>query len=269
MIHANFHTHTTLCDGADTPEAMAEAALALGFRQLGFSGHMDPDIHMDWAAYRRRIADLRAAYEGRMDILCGVELDAFWTGEEPAGAEYVIGSTHFLPDSGGALVALDDSFDRVDRLCRERFGGDWYALCAAYYAAEAEVVAKTRCRIVGHFDLVARFNHQHPAFDETDPRYLKPAMEALTALAETGAAFELNCGAYNRGRRRDFYPIRPLLRELALRNVPLFISSDAHSKALLDGGFADACLCARACGYRAVRILRHEGERIVTDEVPI
>ena len=74
MLKANFHTHTTLCDGADSPEAMAEAALALGFEQLGFSGHMDPDIHMDWPAYRGRIAALREQYRGRLDILCGAEL---------------------------------------------------------------------------------------------------------------------------------------------------------------------------------------------------
>ena len=30
MIRANYHTHTTLCDGKDTPAAMAEAARRLG-----------------------------------------------------------------------------------------------------------------------------------------------------------------------------------------------------------------------------------------------
>ena len=29
MIRANFHTHTTFCDGADTPEEMVDRALAL------------------------------------------------------------------------------------------------------------------------------------------------------------------------------------------------------------------------------------------------
>ena len=89
MIRANFHTHTTLCDGADTPRAMAERAEALGFEQLGFSGHMDPDIHMDFPAYLREIADLRRAYAGRLDILCGAELDQWWPRSRVEGAEYV------------------------------------------------------------------------------------------------------------------------------------------------------------------------------------
>ena len=37
MIKANFHTHTTMCDGKNTAEEMAERAVVLGFNQLGFS----------------------------------------------------------------------------------------------------------------------------------------------------------------------------------------------------------------------------------------
>ena len=75
MLRANYHTHTVLCDGSDTPEAMAEQAVRLGFEHLGFSGHMDPDIHMDWPAYVERIGALRERYAGVLDVLMGVELD--------------------------------------------------------------------------------------------------------------------------------------------------------------------------------------------------
>ncbi len=270
MLKANFHTHTTLCDGADSPEAMAEAALALGFEQLGFSGHMDPDIHMDWPAYRGRIAGLREQYRGRLDILCGAELDRDWAGEPVTGAEYIIGSTHFLPDANGKLTALDHTFEQSETLCRETFGGDWYRLCAAYFEAEAQVAARTGCDIVGHFDLITRFNHQFPRFDESDPRFLRPAMEAMEALARTGAAFELNTGAYNRNRRRDFYPARPLLEFLHTLGAPLFISSDAHSKALLRGGFDDALAAAAACGWKAVCVLAHDRDgKVIRKDVPL
>ena len=39
MVRSNFHTHTRYCDGKDSPAELAEAAFALGFRALGFSGH--------------------------------------------------------------------------------------------------------------------------------------------------------------------------------------------------------------------------------------
>ena len=71
-------------------------------------------------------------------------------------------------------------------------------------------------------------------------------------------AFELNTGAWNRGRRRDFYPIRPLLARLAELGAPLFLSTDAHSADLLDAGLAEAARAAAACGFRAACVLRHD-----------
>ena len=46
-LRANYHTHTTFCDGSDSAEDVVLAAIDKGFSHLGFSGHMDPDIHMN------------------------------------------------------------------------------------------------------------------------------------------------------------------------------------------------------------------------------
>ena len=69
---ANFHTHTTFCDGKNTAEEMVRQAISLGFSQLGFSGHMDPDIHMDIQAYFNEIRRLADIYSDKIEILCGV-----------------------------------------------------------------------------------------------------------------------------------------------------------------------------------------------------
>lgn len=58
-LRANYHTHTTFCDGSDTAEDVVLAAIGKGFLHLGFSGHMDPDIHMDIDAYFSEIERLR------------------------------------------------------------------------------------------------------------------------------------------------------------------------------------------------------------------
>ena len=253
----NYHTHTTLCDGKNTPAEVAETAYRKGFDALGFSGHMDPSIHMDWPRYMWEITALQKQYQGRMDILLGVELDQVWKDAPVPGAEYVIGSTHFIPLPDGHLGCVDWTWEESNRVCRTYYGGDWYRFTAAYYAAEAQVWEKTRCDILGHFDLVTRFNHERPSFDEADPRYLGPAMDALEALAATGAVFEVNCGAYNRNRRRDFYPARPLLRRLRELGAEVCLSSDAHQAELLDGGFADAKEALRACGFDHVVCSRH------------
>ena len=38
MCRFSYHTHTTFCDGKNTPMEMAEAALRQGLTALGFSG---------------------------------------------------------------------------------------------------------------------------------------------------------------------------------------------------------------------------------------
>ena len=70
-VRADFHVHTTFCDGAAAPREMAEAALSAGLTALGFSGHsfvpFDPSCGMDAetaARYRAEIHALRGEYAG-------------------------------------------------------------------------------------------------------------------------------------------------------------------------------------------------------------
>lgn len=41
MLKADFHTHTTYCDGKNTPAEMVKAAYDMGFTDFGISGHGD------------------------------------------------------------------------------------------------------------------------------------------------------------------------------------------------------------------------------------
>lgn len=257
MILANYHTHTTFCDGADTAEEMVRRAIALGFHTLGFSAHMDGGIPMDLSAYRAEIRRLQQVYAGNIDILCGVELDLPYTYADAADLDYRIGSTHYLPIHG-ELVAIDLSDELWQTTCREHFGGDPYRLTKAYYELEATVVDRLHPTFLGHFDLVSRFNDEHPTFDENDRRYLTPALEAMEQLVRTGTPFEINAGAYNRRRKREFYPNRTLLRALCDFGGEILFSTDAHSADLLQAGLADAAAVAKECGFTHYNLLRKD-----------
>lgn len=293
MIKSNFHTHTNLCDGMDTPEDMVKTALSLGFTALGFSGHMDTEIHMDFDAYRKEILRLQAEYKDRIDILLGVELDTLYDPAIAQKAEYVIGSTHYIPviqkDAGSGVtgrflppeevkipaapqnvVAVDSSAEEIQRLCDEIYGGDWYALTRDYYRTEATVSNRFPCTFIGHFDLVTRFNDSMHAFDETDPRYTGPALEALEYLAGKGIPFEINCGAVNRGRKKELYPRMEFLRALHSFGAEIVISSDAHDRFHLNGGFDIAENAAREAGYDHCLTLRHNADgAVVWEETPL
>lgn len=276
MLRGNFHTHTTFCDGKNTAQEMAGYAVDLGFTHLGFSGHMDPDIRMDLAAYDSEIRRLQGACRGKLDILRGVELDLLYVPQSRqeeellAGMEYLIGSVHFLEADGKAAFAVDDTAERLDAGCREYFGGDYYRMAKTYYEQEARVYDRLHCTFVGHFDLITRFNDDRHYLDESDRRYFMPALEAMEYLVSEGVPFEINCGAVNRGRKAELYPNRFLLKNLQEMGGRILISADAHQKELLNGGFDIAVRTAIECGFTHTLFLEHAGDGSVHfREIPL
>ena len=258
MLTANYHTHTTFCDGKDTPSQVAAWALQNGLTHLGFSGHMDPDIHMDFETYAAEIHRLQKQYASSMDILLGVELDTLYDPSCANAAEYVIGSTHFLALPDSSLCSVDSEPERLLQICDTWFGGDPYRMAKAYFELEETVYDRTRCSFVGHFDLITRYNDDLHFLEEDDPRYLGPAKEAMRHLVSQGVPFEINCGAVNRGRKQDFYPSHELLRSLHDFGGEIFINSDAHQKELLTGAFDQAIRAAIRCGFTHTNILEHD-----------
>lgn len=261
-LKANFHTHTNFCDGENTPREMIEEALRLGFTHLGFSAHgytwFDPEFLLDTDGYFKACRSLAEEYSDRIEILVGIEQDALADVEMSREADYLIGSTHYLKFDDRYL-AVDYSPEVTKEICETYFGGDYYAYCRAYYDLEAEVCERTHCDFIGHFDLVTRFNDVMHSFDETDPRYLKPALACLEYLAGKGIPFEINTGAINRGRKAEPYPIPVLLKALKSFGGEIVINSDSHSVKTLNGCFDVAVQKAIAAGFTHTNILTKQG----------
>ncbi|MGN0987098.1 MAG: PHP domain-containing protein, partial [Otoolea sp.] len=113
MMRADFHTHTTFCDGKNTPREMVEAAYRMGFTDFGISGHADfsmvePGFGMSdeaLKAYKEELLALREEYAGRMNLYIGIELDVLGPIQK---AEYAIGSVHAV-EKHGEIVCVDDT----------------------------------------------------------------------------------------------------------------------------------------------------------------
>lgn len=260
----NFHTHTTFCDGRDTPEAIAKAAYEMGFTALGFSGHSYLPFDESWcmrpgeeAAYRKAVAAVKAQYAGKLELFCGIEQD-YLSGRAAEGYDFVIGSVHCLP-CGSGFCSVDGSAQELAQLVQTQFGGDAYAMAEQYYAMVGQVVEKTGAQIVGHFDLITKFIEQQPLFDPHAPRYLKAATAALERLIAAGAVFEVNTGAMARGYRRAPYPDAVLLRQICRMGGQVIINSDCHNKQHLAFGFDQALQLASECGFRQVGIWTQHG----------
>ena len=265
-LKANYHTHSTFCDGVSTPRESVEQALRLGFEHIGFSGHMDADVHMEREKYTGEIRALQAEYGDRIEILCGVEWDNLYDTAAADGMDYVIGSTHFLDVPFVRPLSVDNTPEELVLLCREFYGGDYLKLCRDYYALEAAILDKYPCTFIGHFDLVTKFNHLLHFVDEEDPRYLKPAYEAMEYLVGRGVPFELNTRQSHKGR---FFPGQTLLRRLALLGGEILINSDAHSARELDRGFDEALQLAQSCGFDHTNYLTKKSGRLELVQVGI
>ena len=206
MIRIDYHVHTVFSDGKNTAREMAEAALALGMTELGFSDHAPMPIPQDWAIrperlreYLRTVQALAAEYRGRLSIRCGLEQDYF-SDPLPEEINYVIGSCHYIFQDG-CYLPVDESPKVLLAGCREHFGGNFYRMAAAYYALEGRCAEKTKADIIGHFDLITKFNEGEALFSESDPRYIRAATEAVDRLLTAGVPFEINTGAISRGYR--------------------------------------------------------------------
>ena len=250
-MKTNYHTHSTWCDGRDTPEEMILAAMGKGFDALGFSSHVSlpeddecvitPGREVDYAAEVRALA---ARYSGRLRVSLGVEADYIPGVTAPQRAryahiapDYIIGSIHYVIAPDGGRVPVDHAPELLARGIRAHFGGDASAFVRCYFAQERDMVARFDFDVLGHPDLVRKFNVRAPYFDETAPWYRDELRRTADAIAASGKIVEVNTGAISRGWLDDAYPSPVFRSELRERGVRFLLSSDAHSAAALDCAF--------------------------------
>ena len=251
-MKANYHTHSTWCDGKDTPRTVIEAAIAKGFDEIGFSSHaMLPEDDTDWVLtpekaprYAAEIRALAEEFKGRIRVRLGVEADYVPGGANPdrktyaaMAPEYIIGSIHFVVARDGARVPVDHTPQLLADGIRDHFGGDVERYVRTYFAQQRDMVSKFDFDIVGHLDLVRKFNAKHPYFDETAAWYREELVRTADAVAASGKIAEVNTGAISRGWLDDAYPssaFRALLRE---RGVRFVLSADAHAAETIDCAF--------------------------------
>lgn len=261
MVKSNYHTHSVFSDGENTLEEIAEAALKKGFVALGFSDHspisFDDSFCMPYAAYekyKRNISRLKAVYSGRLDILCGLELDYYSDGFDTDDLDYTVGSVHYVK-SGGIYYSVDDTPQTGKKGIDEGFGGDACAYAAAYYKNLCGHMQNNRVDIVGHFDLVTIFG----LVDEENPVYRRAALEAAEYAAELEIPIEINTGAVFKHRKKNPYPADFILKYFCAKGGSVVIDSDAHIAANLDFYFEEACEYLKSSGFKTAIRFRKDG----------
>ena len=229
------HCHTVFCDGKNTPEEMVLSAIEKGLDTIGISGHSYTSFDSTYCMtlegtkeYIRRINDLKAKYADKITVLCGMEKD-YYSDYPNDEFDYVIGSVHYVK-VGDRYVDVDESPEKTRFIISEGFNGDPLSYCEAFFESAGDVAKKTDCDIIGHFDLLTKFNEIDPIIDTSHERYISAWKKAADSLLKSGKIFEINTGAISRGYRTSPYPAGDIIDYLKSRGAKFILSGDAHRK---------------------------------------
>lgn len=250
MRFSNLHTHSTFSDGKHAPEAIVQSAIEKDFISIGLSDHSytacDESYCMrpvQYPAYRAEIRALQEKYRGQIDVLLGLELDAYSQADR-ADYDYLIASVHYLC-AEGACYPIDHSRVQQEACIANLCRGDRTEMAKRYYDLVVEHVTKTRPDIIGHFDVLTKFG----LFDDAGEDYRRVALEALDAAMAVCPVVELNTGAISRKVRTVPYPQDFLLSRVLQNGGEIILSADSHAKETLDCHFAESVADLRRMGF--------------------
>lgn len=246
LLACNFHTHTQFCDGRDSMESIADAAVAAGITHLGFSPHSP--IHIpspcnmkeeDIPAYMSEIARLRLKYADTCRLYAGMEIDYLDREHGPSSARYSsygldfsIGSVHFIKCQSGEFVDIDGRFDSFRRKMHDHFHDDIRYVVETFYASSLEMLALGGFDILGHFDKIGLNASCYQPGIEQEGWYCDLLDDYVDNIIASGVAVEINTKA--REEHGRFFPAERLWERLVKAGVPLVVNSDAHYASRVD-----------------------------------
>lgn len=229
----DLHTHHFRCGHADgNIRDYVEAAIAAGLSVIGISDHTPyfgspedrpfPRISMGkqaFAGYVDEVLKLKKEFEGKIDVLLGIESDFF-----PEHAEvyrntlnqypfdYIIGSVHSV---GGVSIFNENRWKGLSH-------AEKIATKEAYYELIGQSARSGMFQILGHIDAM---KGNYPEFTEIPA---EAAIDrALQVIAENEIAIEINTSGKTK-RSGGWYPSDAILERALHFGVEVTFGSDAH-----------------------------------------
>ena len=293
MQNFDLHMHTTYCDGKDSAEAMVLSAIENGLSFAGISGHSftphDQCYCMTREGTQRYIEEIRALrekYADRITLLLGTELDRY-ADIDLSPYDYWLGSVHYIfseegkrkyaeileSHGSGAADAELEALVKYEDWCPvddapedlQRFAENYDGLmdvAEMYFETVGGIVSATDCDIIGHFDLITKFNEPYEIYDTSDERYIAAWKKAIDRIFDDCAVrykkgyrnrlekpgvlkagdkpvFEINTGAISKGYRTLPYPAADQIDYIKSKGGVLILNSDSHAAGTVCYGFEE------------------------------
>lgn len=197
-----------------------------------------------------------------MEVLLGIEQDSCSPQPVPDWADYWIGSVHNLYDPAtGTYHCVDWDREKLASCRDEMFRGDALAMAEGYYADVAAMAAR-HPTILGHVDLVTKFNEPAAFFDEAAPATGRRHWRPWRLRTRCGRCWR-STPAPSPG-----VPHGSLSRTVSPAGVAgagrgaIILTADSHRTDTVVWGYQQAADWARAAGYTRCVVLTLSGREI-------
>ncbi len=272
MIWTNYHGHCKYCDGHGEIEEYIIEAIQNKMPVIGISAHAPVPFDCFWtmkqddlSKYFSDIEDLKAKYQGKINILTSLEVDYIpgTTGPdfpmiEALNLDYIIGSIHFVDQfENGEPWAIDGSFDEFNVGFNDIFKGDIKKVVKRFFELNREMIQTQQFEIIGHFDKIKMHNATKPLFDESDGWYLQELEDTLNVIAENNIIVEVNTKSFERNGL--LFPGVSLFPKMKEKNIDVTINSDAHYPNKQICGFSYVANELFRAGYRYLKEFKDGG----------
>ena len=271
-FYTNYHTHTVFCDGLAEAVCFADEAVRLGMAGLGFSAHAPVNFPTHWTIDPARLGDfyneihrLKRVYADRLEIYCGLEADFFPDMHNEIKAlyadyswDYIIGSIHFIGVRGdGTRWCIDGSREEFLEGWREIMDSDPLRPIEIYFEITREMVRVMKPDVIGHVDKIKIQHRPDCMVPDSHPFFREQMKATLEEIAASDCIVEVSTRGMQKEQTSDYFPSLWAIQEMQKMNIPVTISSDAHSPDALTYAFDQTETMLRDIGYRSVMILKN------------
>lgn len=253
----NYHTHSNYTDGKNSLEEMIVSAIEKGFSAIGMSDHGYTDFDLsycikDTEGYLKELKALKEKYKKEIQVYIGIEEDGFHPLNR-ADYDYIIGSEHYIKINGNYYPV--DSGPNTFKKSLTALNGDILAYAKGYYEPFCEYIKARKPDIIGHFDLITKFDEMDKSLFFENKEYMKLSQFYLKEALKADSIFEVNTGAISRGYRTTPYPHAELLHTILKEGGRVTICSDSHEVATIDYSFDEARALLRDVGFEYTYVL--------------
>ncbi|WP_157142817.1 histidinol-phosphatase HisJ [Brachyspira pilosicoli] len=260
---SNLHTHTTYCDGKNSIEENILYAIEKNFISLGFSGHSylpfdnSSMSRENTIKYLEDIKKLKEIYKDKIQIYSGIEADYYSNLNKITDKEmmldYRIGSVHFIKDDENNYFSIDSSKQNFENTLKHF--GTIKEVVLRYYNNLIDMINTQKPYIIGHLDLIRKYNFNKEYFTEEEDWYIKKLNEVLEVIKKSNSIVEINTRKMNKDNLNAHYPSNDTIKKLLKLNIPIIINTDAHSANTLDYFYYEMAEELKKLGYTKIKML--------------